>query len=145
MRTKMTKAEREAFLADVHVAVISVDDPGRGPLTMPVWYRYEPGGDVCFTTGGDSRKAALLKAAGQISLCVQTETAPYKYVSIEGPITIGTPEYERDSRAVAHRYLGERGGDAYLRATGGGESATSVLVQLRPERWLTVDYGKSFG
>ena len=28
----MTKAEREAFLADVHVGVLAVDEPGRGPL-----------------------------------------------------------------------------------------------------------------
>jgi len=138
----MTKAEREAFLADVHVAVVSVEDPGRGPLTMPVWYRYEPGGAVCFTTGGDSRKAALLQAAGRISLCVQTETAPYKYVSIEGPITIAKPDYERDSRAIAQRYLGEKGGDAYLRATGGGGDS-GIVVQLHVERWLTVDYGKA--
>jgi nitroimidazol reductase NimA-like FMN-containing flavoprotein (pyridoxamine 5'-phosphate oxidase superfamily) len=37
----MTKAEREAFLADVHVAVLAVDEPGRGPMAIPVWYLYE--------------------------------------------------------------------------------------------------------
>ena len=141
MSLAMTKSEREAFLAGVHVAVISVDDPGRGPLTMPVWYRYEPGGDVFFTTGGESRKTALIRAAGRLSLCVQTEAAPYQYVSIEGRATVETPEYEADSRAVAIRYLGERGGDAYLKSTADGGTGT-VLIRLKPERWLTVDYGK---
>jgi nitroimidazol reductase NimA-like FMN-containing flavoprotein (pyridoxamine 5'-phosphate oxidase superfamily) len=39
----MTNEEREAFLADVHVAVISVAEDGHGPLVVPVWYSYEPG------------------------------------------------------------------------------------------------------
>ena len=141
MSLAMTKSEREAFLAGVHVAVISVNDTGRGPLTMPVWYRYEPGGDVFFTTGGESRKTALIRAAGRLSLCVQTEVAPYQYVTVEGPTTVETPDYEADSRAVAIRYLGERGGDAYLKSTADGGSG-SVLIRLKPERWLTVDYGK---
>ena len=147
MSTAMTKAEREEFLAGVHIAVIAVDDPGRAPLTMPVWYAYEPGGDIRFSTGANSRKSALLRDAGRLSLCVQTETAPYKYVSVEGPITFDTPDVERDSRAIARRYLGERGGDAYLAATSGTTemAGTNVLVRLKPERWLTVDYGKAYG
>jgi nitroimidazol reductase NimA-like FMN-containing flavoprotein (pyridoxamine 5'-phosphate oxidase superfamily) len=144
MSFAMTRTEREAFLAEVHVAVISVDDPGRGPLTIPVWYRYEPGGDVFFTTGGESRKAGLIRAAGRLSLCVQTETAPYKYVSVEGRASIETPDYQADSRAVAIRYLGERGGEAYLKSSGGGGAGT-VLVRLQPEHWLTVDYGQRPG
>jgi hypothetical protein len=37
MSLAMTKQEREAFLAEVHVGVISIPEPGRGPLTVPVW------------------------------------------------------------------------------------------------------------
>ena len=83
----MTTAEREAFLAGVHVGILSVDDPGRGPLTVPVWYAYEPGGTVDVITGGQSVKARRLRAAGRFSLCAQIETPPYRYVSVEGPIT----------------------------------------------------------
>jgi len=36
MTLTMTIAEREDFLAGLHVAVLSVDDPGHGPLTVPV-------------------------------------------------------------------------------------------------------------
>ena len=141
MSLSMTRPEREAFLADVHVAVISVADGGRAPLTLPVWYRYEPGGDVHFVTGGASRKATLIRRAGRLSLCVQTETAPYKYVSIEGPVTIGVPDFERDGQAIAYRYLGQQLGDWYLQTTA-AERVNSILVTLTPERWLSVDYSK---
>lgn len=140
----MTRAAREAFLADTHVAVLSVDEDGRGPLLVPVWYWYRPGGDVHVVTGGATRKVQLLRLAGRASLCVQTETPPYKYVTVEGPVTIaGRPEWERDVREVALRYLGPQMGEMYLAATA-AEHETAVLVRLRPERWQSVDFS-TFG
>jgi hypothetical protein len=141
MSLAMSKTAREAFLADLHVAVISISESGRGPLTLPIWYAYEPGGAVRFVTGGGSKKAALIRKAGRLSLCVQTETAPYQYVSIEGPVTIGEPDFERDFQAIAHRYLGPQMGDTYLQMTA-NERTNSILVSVKPERWISVDYSK---
>ncbi len=141
MSLTMTQGEREAFLAETHIGVLSVAEPGRGPLTVPVWYGYEPGGPVRFVTGAASRKARLFRSAGRMSLLVQTETPPYKYVSVEGPLRIGEPDYGRDIRRVAIRYLGEQMGEAYLRMAA-AEGAASILVELAAERWLSVDYSK---
>ena len=136
----MTRAEREAFLADTHVAMLAVAEDGRGPFLVPVWYWYKPGSDVHVVTGGASRKVPLLRSAGRASLCVQTEAPPYKYVTVEGPaIVVGAPEWERDVREVAIRYLGEKMGEMYLAATA-VEHENAVLVRLRPERWQTVDF-----
>ncbi len=138
----MTKQERESFLADLHVGIISVAEDGRGPLTVPIWYSYEPGGEVRVVTGGTSRKAQLLRTARRFSLCAQTETPPYKYVSVEGPIVAIEPaNLERDRRPLAHRYFGVQAGDRYVERTR-VETVENVLVRMRPERWLTVDYGK---
>src|SRR5947207_11674858 len=110
MALTMTREEREAFLADVHVAVISVAEDGHGPLVVPIWYSYEPGGEVRIITGRTSRKGKLLERAGRFSLCVQTETPPYKYVSVEGPIVaIEAADLERDRRPLARRYFGRAG------------------------------------
>jgi len=140
----MSKSEREAFLAQTRVAIVSVAEDGRGPLTIPVWYHYEPGGVVRFVTGADSKKAGLMRKAGRIGLCVQSETPPYQYVSIEGPISISTEvDYERDVRSMALRYLGNEMGEMYLAVTASErETMSTVLVTLRPERWLSVDYNK---
>lgn len=47
----MTPDERKAFLAGVHVGVLSVAaGDERGPVTVPLWYSYEPGGTVRFQT-----------------------------------------------------------------------------------------------
>ena len=143
MSLAMSRKEREAFLADVHVGVISIADPGRGPLAVPIWYLYEPGGELSMITDPGSRKGRLLASRPRISLCAQSESAPYKYVSVEGPVVGLDPvDRERHSRVLAHRYLGREMGDRYVEATAGDGDA--VLVRVRPERWLTVDYAKQF-
>jgi len=146
MSLKMSKSEREAFLAGVHVGVISIAEPGRGPLTAPIWYGYQPGGELWIVTERGSRKGRLLQSAGRFSLCAQSEQPPYKYVSVEGPITAIVPsDLERDERPLARRYLGRELGDRYLEATGGPEArAANIRVALRPERWLTTDYAKQY-
>ena len=144
----MTKQERETFLADVHVGIISISEDGRGPLTVPIWYAYDVGGDLRIMTGRESRKGRLLARAGRFSLCVQTETPPYEYVSVEGAIiSTETADIERDLRPLARRYLGEKMGDRYvdryMEET--PTDSDNVLIRMRPERWLTTDYSKENG
>jgi PPOX class probable F420-dependent enzyme len=139
----MSKAEREAFLAGLHVGVLSTVEPGRGPLTVPVWYGYEPGRDVWFLTGGSTRKAAALRAAGRASLCAQTEAAPYQYVSVEGPVTVEDGFDPVRRKELAEKYLGVEFGALYLASTE-ETAADDVTVRLQPEHWLTTDYNKMF-
>ncbi len=134
----MTREEREAFLAGVHVGILAVDEPDRGPLAMPVWYLYEDG-DVVIGMDGDSLKARLLRAAGRATLTVQTEVAPYQYVSVEGPALIEATQ--RDDFEMASRYLGPELGRWY--ADNNGSTAQSVLVRITPEHWRTMDFGKA--
>ena len=139
--TQMSQAEKQEFLAGLHVGVLSIAQHGRGPLTVPVWYDYTPGGDLWFLTGRDSRKGRLLENGVRVSLCAQTETAPYKYVSVEGPITSITPsDREREGRPMARRYLGAKMGDQY---TDSSAADDSVTVRMKPDRWLAVDYSKA--
>ena len=133
----MTKDEREAFLAEVHVGVLAVDEPGRGPLSLPIWYLVDDG-EVVISMGAESLKARLLTAAGRATMTIQTETPPYKYASVEGPVTIGPSAHDR--LTVASRYLGDELGQWYVDNT---PSEGQVEVRLRPERWRTHDFAKS--
>jgi hypothetical protein len=49
----------------------------RGPLTLPIWYQYEPGGDAWVLTSAGSWKARLIDAAGRFTLMVE-RVAPEK-------------------------------------------------------------------
>lgn len=97
-------------------------------------------------TSRTSRKGRLLTPGRRVSLCVQEERPPYKYVSVEGPVIAVEPsDVKRDVRPLAHRYLGPEIGDQYIALTGGADTRQeNVLVRMRPERWLAVDFAKQF-
>ncbi|CAB4618278.1 unannotated protein [freshwater metagenome] len=135
----MSTAEKEQFLADLHVGVLSIERADGPPLTVPVWYIYEPGGELWFLIDLDSLKGHLLQKSMRFSLCAQSESLPYKYVSVEGTATISAADKELHSRPMAHRYLGPIEGDKYVDR---GSDSGSVRVSTRPERWFSVDYSK---
>ena len=136
----MTKEEKQVFLAGLHIGVLSLSDNPKGPLTVPIWYDYEPGGELWFITGPNSLKGKLLKVGVRLSLMAQSEEPPYKYVSIEGPVVSIDEATNNDLLAMAIRYLGKDGGEQYAKNS---ESGGGVIVRVKPERWLSVDYGKS--
>lgn len=139
MSLAMSKEVREAFLADLHVGVVSMNRQTLGPLSAPIWYAYSDG-VVWFTTGAESRKGKLMQLGDRISLVAQTESAPYQYVSVEGPIVAREPAVlERDIRPMAIRYLGEAAGNQYADHSSG---EGNVLIKMLPEKWLTVDYSQ---
>jgi nitroimidazol reductase NimA-like FMN-containing flavoprotein (pyridoxamine 5'-phosphate oxidase superfamily) len=140
MMFTMTAAEREAFLAQPLVAVVAIPEEGRGPLTAPVWYWYEPGGDLWFETEPDSRKGRLLYIGKRISLCMQDPNPPYAYVTVEGPI-IDIAEDDRDLHEIpmAIRYLGEKGGREFIANSPPSEWKRYIV---RPERWMSYDGSK---
>jgi len=134
----MTQSEREQFLSELHVGVLGIERPDGPPLTVPVWYVYEPGGELWFLISPDSVKGRLLQKSMRFSLCAQSESLPYKYVSIEGTATISPFDKELHGRPIARRYLGVKGGDSYVK----NDDGESVRVSTTPERWFTVDYSK---
>jgi PPOX class probable F420-dependent enzyme len=140
MSLSMSRAEREAFLAAVHVGVLSASvGDGQGPLATPVWYSYEPGGAVSITTGSQSSKARAIAATGRFSLCAQDEALPYKYVTVEGPAVIEPAELA-ERIAIARRYLGIKGGDKWIAAN---PDVDDVTIRMTPEHWRTADFGKA--
>jgi hypothetical protein len=79
--------------------------------------------------------AKLLRTAGRAALTVQTETPHCQYVMASGPVTIDSDR--RDEFAMASRDLGPELGRSYA----DNKASTEGSVQLRPEQWITCDYG----
>ncbi|UQS22499.1 pyridoxamine 5'-phosphate oxidase family protein [Amycolatopsis thermalba] len=137
----MTPAERESFLAGVHVAVLAVERDGRAPLAVPIWYDYRPGGEVLLWMDRGSVKDRLVRKAGRLTLTVQDESWPYKYVSVEGSVVISDePPTRAEALGIASRYLPEPDARSYV---DGALGENSLLVRVRPEKWLSNDQSKS--
>ena len=143
----MTRAQRTAFLADVHVGVLSVNRPdgGRAPLAVPIWYAWSTDGVISVVTSSASQKGRAIEAAGRYSLVAQQEAPPYRYVGVEGPVvTSEACELERDLRPLATRYLGAEAGGAYAEAWHALDPSATVY-RMRPEHWLSYDATDELG
>lgn len=138
MSLAMSIDEREQFLSNLHVGLISIPRSRRGPLTVPIWYAYEPGGKPWMITDSGSLKGRCLEKCDRISLCVQTEELPYQYVMVEGTFEI-TKSNNDQLLAMAIRYLGPEQGKLYAASD---KADTSVIVTLTPDQWLSTDYAK---
>ncbi|MFE3172247.1 pyridoxamine 5'-phosphate oxidase family protein [Amycolatopsis sp. NPDC059090] len=136
----MTVDEREKFLAEKRVGVLSIGRDGAAPLAVPVWYDYEPGGELLIWMDRGSAKDRAIEASGKLSLTVQQETQPYKYVTVSGPVVDrSAPPTEEQALAIASRYAPEAEARQFV---AGSLKETSVLVRVRTERWLSSDHSK---
>jgi hypothetical protein len=139
--SSLSVRDRELFLAEPHVAALSVSaGDSRGPLTLPIWYQYEPGGEAWVLTEAKSRKARLIKAAGRFTLMVERVMPTVRYVSVEGAVSRTVPGTHDLLQQIAARYLPPDKVQAYIEFVE-GELGEQVAIYLRPERWLTADLG----
>ena len=147
MPGQLSEQEREEFLGGVHVGVLSVARDGSAPpLASPLWYAYQPGGNLSFFTGTEGRrahKAALVRRAGVVTLTVQQETYPYRYVSVGGTV-VGddAPPSEEQMLAICRRYLPEEEAQGYARAELSRPDSQLVVFTVRPDRWVSADYSE---
>jgi nitroimidazol reductase NimA-like FMN-containing flavoprotein (pyridoxamine 5'-phosphate oxidase superfamily) len=128
-------ADRQEFLAQPHVAALSVAAGAeRGPLIVPIWYHYAPGGPLWISTQPDLRKAALIAEAGRASLLVHRGAPTTRYVSVEGTATVVGPTSDEELRALAGRYLPQDRVDPYIEFARG-----ECRIDLEPQHWLSSD------
>jgi len=140
MALKLTREQRERMLAEPYVGVLSVAaEDGRAPLTVPIWYGYRPGGLVTVITSPASRKARLIAEAGRFALCAQETSAPYRYVTAEGPVVEVRAATEEERLAMAARYMSRELAAAYVEMTREVQS-DNVVIAMRPARWHTADF-----
>jgi hypothetical protein len=145
MTTVMTREAREQFLSDLHVGVLSVATGDGGTLTVPIWYDYAPDRGVRVITSPASAKGGALSTAGRYSLVVQNEGLPYKYVSVEGPVTEVRPvDVDGDLLPLSIRYLGDDMGTRYAKEWAAATGGTDRVYTMRPKRWASSDMTSLF-
>ena len=134
----MAAADREAFLAEPRIGVLTIARPsGQPPLASPIWYEYVDG-VVVINVGRDSVKARLAAAQGVASLTVQTEQLPYRFVTVGGPVTVDVAD-DATRRRIASRYMPADQLDGYLET---GDTADMVTLRLTPVTWHSNDFTK---
>lgn len=137
----LSRQEREAFLAEPHIAALSVSaGKNRGPLTVPIWYQYIPGGHPWFITGAGSRKHRLIEAAGYLSLMVERVEPTVRYVAVDGVVDRIEDGTDEQLVEVTTRYLPPEAVEPYLEMAR-REHGPTVAVFMKPQHWLSADLG----
>lgn len=137
----LPKEEREQFLAEPHIAALSVSaGTDRGPLTVPIWYQYTPGGEPWVLTGADSRKTQLIEAAGCFSLMVERTEPTLRYVAVDGPVSRIEAATDEQHVELAHRYLPAERAERFLEFAR-AQLGEQVVIYLRPQHWVSADLG----
>lgn len=137
----LTKEEREQFLAEAHIGALSVHaGSDRGPLTVPIWYQYTPGGQPWVHTGLGSRKHRLIESAGYFSLMVERLEPTVRYVAVDGAVASIEPATDEELVEMVKRYLPPDKVDGYLEFAR-REHGEGVTIRMTPEHWLSSDLG----
>lgn len=132
----LSQSELDAFLSEPHIAIVATTGPSGKPHAMPVWYAWREG-KVLFHTGADSKKLRNLRKNDRISVVVDTKTAPYKAVVIEGTAK-QLPGDKALGRDIAIHYLGEQMGAAYAARS----EEPGALVEVTPTKVISWDYAR---
>lgn len=140
----MTPTERETFLAEPHIGTMSVaTGDERPPLTVPLFYGYQPGGELSFFTsskGQRARKTGLIERFERVSLSVQTAPPP-RYVTVECSLTdIARPPTIDQMLAVVGRYMPPEQAEGFARAEIDFPGSQLVVYTFRIDRWLSADF-----
>jgi nitroimidazol reductase NimA-like FMN-containing flavoprotein (pyridoxamine 5'-phosphate oxidase superfamily) len=135
----LSREERELFLAEPHIAALAVNaGDKRGPLTVPIWYQYTPGGEPWVITGTGSRKHRLIEATGEFSLMVDRVEPTVRYVAVDGVVSRIEPGTDDQLVELTKRYLPPEKVEPYLEFAR-REHGDSVAIFLKPQHWLSAD------
>ena len=134
----MTEAQINELLGEARVSVVATVDGTGTPAQSPVWHSWRDG-VAYLLVSRSSRKWRNMQRNPAVSLCVDTKTAPYRAVLLEGVASEDPRDYEELLREVAIHYLGESRGAAYAdRSTATNED--SVVVRIEPKRIISWAY-----
>ena len=132
----LSKEEREQFLAEPHIAALAVNaGDKRGPLTVPIWYQYSPGGEPWVHTGAGSRKHRLIETQGEFTLMVDRVEPTVRYVAVDGPVSRIEPATDDQLVEMVRRYLPPEAVDGYLEFAR-REHGEGVVIYMKPANWL---------
>jgi PPOX class probable F420-dependent enzyme len=131
----MTDDERRAFLAEgTRTGKLATMRRDGRPHVVPIWFVVD-GDDLLFTTGAGTAKGKAIQRDPRVALCVDDQTPPYSFVSIEGTVEIShdLDEMLVWATKIGARYMGADRAEEFGRRNAVPEE---LLVRLTPTKFV---------
>ena len=129
----------ESFLRKPIIAVLSWTTASGEPMATPVWYQYQDGKFLIYTTPATA-KARAIQRTGRVCLCVQYSTPPHRYVTVRGDASIIRDQElaRRLMERLARRYLGRLGARRFLQLASERQDER-VIIEVTPTEIRSLD------
>ncbi len=137
MAHDMSDEERRAFLsAGTRTAKIATTRKNGAPHVVPIWFVLD-GDDAIFTTGIGTVKGKSIQRDPRVALCVDDDTPPFSFVSIEGTVTISRDldELLKWATRLGARYMGADRAEEFGRRNAVPDE---LLLRLTPTKTIAI-------
>ena len=131
---EMAELELEEFLEGQRIAHLVTLRADGSPHVAPVWYECVDGIFLIWT-GRQTRKFKNLAGDARAALSIASEDQPYRYVSVEGDVTVSDDDVWDVGYSMASRYLGVEGAAEFLEEY--YVEGQSVVLRLTPRRIMS--------
>lgn len=115
------------------VAVLSTAWTGGRIHSVPVWFLCEEGTFKVITERGSQKHRNAVRS-GRASLCIPVLESPERYLTVEGPVSVGDPLSYEQRLAMHVHYRGE---EAARQIVDKGGHEKMVMLVIRPETRLS--------
>jgi PPOX class probable F420-dependent enzyme len=137
MARDMSAEERRTFLmTGTRTAKLAVSRLNGAPHVVPIWFVLD-GDDVVFTTGESTVKGKSILRDGRVALCVDDDTPPFSFVSIEGTATVSRDfdDLRKWATKLGGRYMGADQAEQFGRRNAVPEE---LLVRVTPAKIIAI-------
>lgn len=125
-----TPQELDAFLREgKYLAKIATLKSDGSPYINPVWYEYD-GTYIYIIARARSQFLQHIRKDPRVAVCIDTPTAPYKRVLIEGVAEVIDQDWVEMGKRMALRYRGEEG-LPYIEAT---RNRPRAMIRITPQK-----------
>jgi PPOX class probable F420-dependent enzyme len=122
-------AEQQAFLDELHHAVVATLGPDGMPQLTVLWYLRD-GDDLVFNTKADRVKDRNLRRDPRIAATIVSEDGG-RYLTVKGTATLDEASGQDTARRLAIRYNGPEGGEEQMRTQFSQERRITIRLPLR--------------
>ena len=133
----LEKAELESILEESRIARISCHNEDGTIHATPVWYKYIDE-KIVFVTVDSSIKARNLKRNKNVTVLLDQVTPAVKGVMIYGTAELDYSDIFPVTLTICEKYLEKEKAKSFAEMM--VESATDLIVRIKPERMITFHF-----
>ena len=128
---RMSEHEMQAFLDEPRIGHMVTLQSDGSPQAAPIWYEYRDG-QFQVWTDRFTRRFKNISGDPRVSLSIASEDEPYRYVTVEGIVSVSEVHVKETALRLAERYQGLERGTAFVEEY--YKDGVSVLLVLTPSK-----------